>query len=101
MPPRWSQRRTVSRLTSTWWILEHQEDDRLAAPAAAEEAEVARGVFADPVDDDLDPGGVEAKGAAALVPAQGLDPLVAGYRLTQRSMVRELQKRMVATVAQV
>jgi hypothetical protein len=56
--------------------LEHQEDDRLAAPAAPEEAELARGVFADPVENDLDPGGIEAKGAAPLLAAQGLDPLL-------------------------
>jgi hypothetical protein len=56
--------------------LEHQEDDRLAAPAATEEAELARDVFADPVENDLDPGGIEAIGAAPLLAAQGLDPLL-------------------------
>ena len=54
---------------------EHQEDDGLAAPAAAEEAEVAGRVLGDPLDDDVDPAGGEAKGAAGLVPGDPLDAL--------------------------
>ena len=46
--------------------LEHQQGDGLAAPPAAEEAEVARGVLGDPLDGDGDPLGGEAKGSAGL-----------------------------------
>lgn len=59
---------------------EHQRDDGLAAPAAAEEAKVARRVLGDPLDDGSDPRGGEAKGAAGLVASHplnsfGLEPL--------------------------
>jgi hypothetical protein len=54
---------------------EHQDGHRLAAPAAAEEAEVAWGLGGDPLDDDLDPVGGEAKGSAGLMPGNRLDAL--------------------------
>jgi hypothetical protein len=55
---------------------EHPQRDGLAAPAAAEEAEVAGRLLGDPFDDGGDPGGREVKGTAGLVPGQALDPLV-------------------------
>src|SRR5512135_239674 len=54
---------------------EHQDRDGLAAPAAAEEAEVTRCLGGDPFDHDGDPTGGEAKGAAGLVPGQALHSL--------------------------
>src|SRR5512142_2671801 len=54
---------------------EHQDGDGLAAPAAAQEAEVTRCLLGDPFDDAGNPFGGEAKGSAGLVPGQTLDPL--------------------------
>src|SRR5262245_48702739 len=65
-------------------IARGQGPARLAAPAAAGEAEVGRGQFQDPADDDRDPGagsagrgrledGVEATLEKARLPAGGAD----------------------------
>ena len=51
---------------------QHQEGDDLATSSAAEEAEVARGLGTDQVDDGQ-PSGTEAKVPAGLVPGHGLD----------------------------
>ena len=55
--------------------LAHQEGQRLAAPAAAEEAEVAGCRGGDPAGDDSGPVGGEAKGSAGLVPGDPRDAL--------------------------
>lgn len=49
-------------------VPKHHERDGLAAPPAAEEAEVARGLLGDPLDDGGDPRRGEPKGTAGLVP---------------------------------
>lgn len=69
---------TADRLATHLEIMfaEHQEHDGLAAPATAEEPEVAWGVLGEPLDSEGDPGGGEAKGTTGLVPGQPLDPLV-------------------------
>src|SRR5882757_5043405 len=52
------------------------QGDGLTAPATAEEAEVARRLCGDPLDDGRDPRGGEAKGPAGLVPGQALYPFL-------------------------